>query len=457
MMSIPESYWVNEEMKRLELPDKRLEERTRKILYDFSQNPTGSIPQFCPDGAAVKGVYGYCKNEAVAHEAVVEAQRHATLERIKGGKYQRILSVQDTTEYNFNHHPSTTGLGPLDNAKVKGFFAHSSLAVSPEGLPLGLLGQEVWVREETEGPQASNRPIEEKESYKWIKALHESSRDIPAEVQLVQVSDQESDIYEYLVEPRADNVELLVRSYQTRETVDDQKEVRAKLRTSRVRGKVEVEVRKTSDRPGRIAKCQVYYQTVKIRPPRRRPGLPPDLKPVTLSAVLIREMTPPDGVEGLEWLLLTTLAVLNFDQACEVIRYYTFRWLVERFHFVLKSGCALEDRQFRRADRLQRFLALANIVAWRLLWLTYLGRGRPDLPCTVAFEDYEWQALYSYIHKTAIFPQEPPSLQQVTLWLAQLGGFLGRKGDGYPGVKVLWRGWQRLFDIAQTWLIFNPP
>jgi hypothetical protein len=100
---------------------------------------------------------------------------------------------------------------------------------------------------------------------------------------------------------------------------------------------------------------------------------------------------------------------------------------------------------------------LANIVAWRLLWLTYLGRGRPDLPCTVAFEDYEWQALYSYIHKTAIFPQEPPSLQQVTLWLAQLGGFLGRKGDGYPGVKVLWRGWQRLFDIAQTWLIFNPP
>jgi hypothetical protein len=453
----PESYWVNEEMNRLELPDKRLEERTRKILYDFSQNPTGSIPQFCPDGAAVKGVYGYCKNKVVAREAVVEAQRQATLERIKRGNYQRILSVQDTTEYNFNHHPTTVGLGPLDNAKVKGFFAHSSLAISPEGLPLGLLGQEVWVREEAEGSKASNRPIAEKESYKWIKALHESSRDIPAEVELVQVSDQESDIYEYLSEPRADNLELLVRSYQSRKTVDEQKEVRSKLRTSRVRGKIEVEVRKTPERPGRIATCQVYYERVKIRPPQPRPGLPSGLKPVTLSAVLIREMTPPDGVEGLEWLLLTTLEVFNFDQACEIIRYYTLRWLVERFHFVLKSGCALEDRQFRRADRLQRFLALANIVAWRLLWLTYLGRGRPDLPCTVAFEDYEWQALYSYIHKTAVFPNGPPTLQQVTLWVAQLGGFLGRKGDGYPGVKVLWRGWQRLFDIAQTWLIFNPP
>jgi len=238
--------------------------------------------------------------------------------------------------------------------------------------------------------------------------------------------------------------------------LDEQKEVRAKLHTSQVRGKVEVEVRKTSDRPARTAICQVYYERVKLRPPHPRPGLPPDLKPVTLWAVLVREMNPPEGVEGLEWLLLTTLAVLNFDQACEVIRYYTLRWLIERFHFVLKSGCALEDRQLHTADRLQRFLALANVVAWRWLWLTYLGRGRPDLPCTVAFEAYEWQALYAYVHKTAILPNTPPTLQQATLWVAQLGGFLSRKGDGYPGVKVLWRGWQRLFDISQTWLIFNP-
>jgi hypothetical protein len=457
MRTMPENYWVNQEMESLELPDKRLEDRTRKIIYDLSQNPTASIPHFCGEGAATKGVYGYCKNQAVKREAIVDAQRQATLGRIKAGGYQRILSVQDTTEYNFNHHAATTGLGPLDNAKVQGFFAHSTLAVTPEGVPLGLLAQEVWVRAETDQPQDKHRPIAEKESYKWLKALHESSREIPEGVQLVQVSDQESDLYEYLVEPRPDQVALLVRSYQSRQVADEPQAVRAKLHTSPVRGKVEVEVRKTPDRPGRTATCQVYYQRVKIRPPRKRPGLPPDLKPVRLWAVLIREMSPPDGVEGLEWLLLTTLAVLNFDQACEVIRYYTLRWLVERFHFVLKSGCALEARQLRQADRLQRFLALANVVAWRLLWLTYLGRGRPDLPCTVAFEDYEWQALYAYLHKTAILPNDPPTLQQATWWVAQLGGFLGRTGDGYPGVKVLWRGWQRLFDIAQTWLIFTPP
>lgn len=101
MRQIPDSYWINEEMSEIKLPDKRLEERTRKILYDFSHNPTGSIPQFCPDEAAVKGVYGYCKNKGVAREAIVEAQRQATLGRIKSGHYQRILSVQDTTEYNY--------------------------------------------------------------------------------------------------------------------------------------------------------------------------------------------------------------------------------------------------------------------------------------------------------------------------------------------------------------------
>jgi hypothetical protein len=276
-------------------------------------------------------------------------------------------------------------------------------------------------------------------------------------VQLIQVSDQESDLYQYLAEPRPAKVELVVRSYQTRQAVDDTQSLRARLRASPGHGPVKVEVRKTTRRPARTALCQVYFEPVELRPPRPRPGLPPDLQPIHLAAVLIREMNPPAGVVGLEWLLLTTLEVLTFEQACEIIRYYTLRWLVERFHFVLKSGCALEDRQFLKVDRLQRFLALANVVAWRLLWLTYLGRVQADLPCTVAFEATEWQALYAYHHKTTHLPDQPPTLQQATLWLARLGGFLARKSDGEPGVKVLWRGWLRLADIVQTWLIFNPP
>ncbi len=447
--------WVSQEMKTLHLPDERLDKRTIKIISDLSRNPTASIPEFCGDWAATQATYNYCDNRAVRDEVVMETHRQATLNRIKEGGYRRVLAIQDTTEYNFNHHPATAGLGPLDNPAVKGFFVHSTLAVSEAGLPLGLLAQQVWVRDEDDSPKDKHRPIEQKESYKWLGALDESSSHMPAQVQVIQVSDQESDIYEYFVHPRPDNVELLVRSYHRRGVMDEQKDVRTTLSISPVRGKVEVEIRRTKDRSARTAVCQVYYKRVKLRPPKKRPGLPPDLKPVRLWAVLIREMSPPDGEEALEWLLLTTVAVTSFQQACQTIKLYTFRWLIERFHFVLKSGCAFEDRQLRTLGRLQRFLALANVVAWRLLWLTYLGRGQPDLPCTVAFEDYEWKALYSFTHQTAIVPNEPPTLQQATLWLAKLGGFLGRKSDGYPGVKVLWRGWRRLVDISQTRLIFD--
>lgn len=455
MDSVLDSDWVSQEMDKLDLPDKRLKKRTIKIITDFSQNPTASIPEFCGEWAATQATYHYCDNQAVSREAIVAAHRQATLSRIEAGAYLRILAVQDTTEYNFSTHPATAGLGPLDNPKVTGFFVHSTLAVTETGLPLGLLAQALWVRSADDPPKDKHRPIEQKESFKWLQGMEHSSRHLPQTVQVVQVSDQESDIFEYFVQPRPEQVELLVRSYHQRKVVDETKDVRSILRTSPVRGKVQVEVKRTPDHPARTAVCQVSYQRVKIRPPKKRPGLPTDLKAVTLSAVLIQETNPPPGVEPLEWLLLTTLAVTNFDQACQVIEYYTLRWLIERLHFVLKSGCALEGRQLRTVDRLQRFLALANVVAWRLLWLTYLGRAQPDLPCTVAFTDYEWKALYAYTHKMALVPNDPPTLQQATLWLAQLGGFLGRKSDGEPGVKVLWRGWRRLVDIAQTWLIFN--
>jgi hypothetical protein len=154
---------------------------------------------------------------------------------------------------------------------------------------------------------------------------------------------------------------------------------------------------------------------------------------------------------------LTNRPVNTFEEAQQCVRWYGLRWLVERYHFVLKSGCCIEARQLETNERLERCLGVYAIVAWRLLWLTYQARQTPHAPCTVALETYEWQALYCYIHRTSTPPAEPPSLHQVVRWIAQLGGFLGRKGDGEPGVKVLWRGWQRLHDIAETWRLSHPP
>lgn len=448
--------WVQHEMKHIELGEKRLEKRLLKIISDFSQKPTASIPEFCGDWAATKAAYAFFKNPTSRTEAILLAQRRATHDRVQGQR--RILILQDTTSFDFSDHPQTGGLGPLENSVCQGFFAHTSLATTTEGVPLGVLAQQTWVRDEqTLGKrhQRHQRLIEDKESHKWLQALTDSTQALPAETEAIVVSDRESDIYEYFVQPRAEQVELLIRARHDRRLEQESRLLFLTVSSSPVRGKVTVEVGARPGQKPRQAECQVYYQRVKLRPPQRRSAKHPQLAPVVLSAILIKEIHPPAGLEALEWFLLTTVEITSFEQACQFIESYTYRWVIERFHFVLKSGCEIEKRQFEHGDRLIRFLAVANVIAWRLLWQTYLSRVDSDLACTVVMTESEWKALYSFIHKTALLPQKVPTLGQVTTWIAQLGGFLDRNADGPPGVKVLWQGWRRLFDITQTWLIFN--
>ena len=156
---------------------------------------------------------------------------------------------------------------------------------------------------------------------------------------------------------------------------------------------------------------------------------------------------------------MTSLSVQSFAQAAHCVRWYRLRWLIERYHFVLKSGCQLEELQLETTERLERALATYCSVAWRLLWLTYQGRKTPDISCESAFQTHEWHALYAFTHQTNVLPSTPPSLQEATLWVAKRGGFLARSSDGEPGVQTIWRGLRRLDDLAAMWLLLHssPP
>jgi hypothetical protein len=172
-----------------------------------------------------------------------------------------------------------------------------------------------------------------------------------------------------------------------------------------------------------------------------------------------RQAQPEEAEEALtpiNWRLLTTCPLTSFAEACLLVKYYSMRWFIERFHYVLKSGCNIERHRLASVDALQRLLAIANLVAWRLLWLTHLARLQPDLPCTVALSDAEWKALYVATNRTKQLPDKPPTLYQAVRAIAKLGGFLGRRSDGEPGVTVLWRGWQHLADLTQMWLLLQP-
>jgi len=220
-------------------------------------------------------------------------------------------------------------------------------------------------------------------------------------------------------------------------------------------GQLSLELKRHPEREARRAILTLRTTTLELQPPATHPARE-HLKPVSLQVILAVEDTPPSTGEPVCWLLLTTLAVSCFEDVVECLRWYTYRWLIERYHFVLKSGCRLEQLQLETSDRIHRALATYTIVAWRLLWITYLARYHPDTPADTVLATHQWQALYCTIHQTPQPPPSPPSLNTCVRWIAQLGGFLGRKGDGEPGVKTIWLGWRRLHDIAQTWLLVSP-
>lgn len=171
--------------------------------------------------------------------------------------------------------------------------------------------------------------------------------------------------------------------------------------------------------------------------------------------ILAEEQNPPQGVSPICWLLLTSLEINGWEDVVRCVRWYTYRWLIERYHYTLKSGCGIEKLQLETARRIDMALATFSIVAWRLLWLTYEARFNPEQPCDTVLEASEWQSLCATFNKNPIPPEKPPSIHEAVRMIASLGGFLGRKGDGEPGVKTIWRGLRRLHDITATWKLLH--
>jgi len=391
---------------------------------------------------------------------MVELEREGCQQRIGALGEQTILVVQDSTSFNFAHHPQTRGLGVLEDNHSPGFFAHSSLAVSLEGVPLGLLDQQVWQRPISQGRKRNAHqglPITEKESFKWLKGLQNS---LPTDHawELITVCDREGDIYELFQVAQQQEANFIVRAVRNRrlESGDTLFEAVSALPPA---SQIGVEIAARRRLATRTAQLELRYAAFTLLPPKNRSphNRALALTPLLVTVIEAREPQSPPDAEPVHWLLVTNLAVPDGTSAERMLRYYSYRWLVERFHFVLKSGCQFESSQLQSFDALSRFLGLCSGVAWRLMWMTYLARNTPDASCETVLTVSEWHALAAYMHSSPEPPQQAPSLRQAMRWIGQLGGFIGRKSDGEPGVKVLWRGWEVFQTIHAAWLVFHPP
>ena len=467
--------WASEEFEKVNLGDKRLDARLIKLCDRFSEAPESPINQACVDWAETKAAYRFFQNENVHVRQILSAHCSKTAQRAR--EHKTVLALQDTSYFVYTSHPKTEGLGKISMKKGKnvnkiysnGLMVHTCLAVTTEGLPLGLLDQKIFSRKLRSKKAGKARPhdylpIEVKESYRWLEAL-ENTKDVCDDTEIVTVCDREADFYDFFKLSYQIDAHVLVRA-NTNRTINRLSRYAEKgveklweyMNQRSEAGSYTIEIPKRSktnhcrQRKPRTATVTVRYGTFILNPPRNNiKHRTEELPNIEMHAIYVLEPNPPDGEEPVEWMLLTNTPVTSYEDACEKIQWYGLRWRIEMYFKVMKSGFRVEACRLGHADRLARYLTVMSVVAWRLFMVTLIARTDPTMPASEFLSDREWKVLFLKANKDKPLPKKPPPIGDVVLWIAKLGGYLARKSDGPPGTITLWRGWRRLSDLTEGW------
>jgi hypothetical protein len=403
----------------------------------------------------LKAAYRFFDNIPIDTDGILAPHIAQTLDRMR--QVAVVLAIQDTTEFNLSHLHATEGLGYGTGGNERGFMMHSPLAVTPDGLPLGVLGMKTWVRAQEEagkGRHRKARPIVEKESIKWIEAIKRLAalRTRCAETRFVCVGDRERDVYELFATERPDAVDWLIRAARKRRVPHPAQYLWECVQAMAPLGHTDLLAPARGSTPQRAARLTLRCAAVRLRPPKARASRLGELDAFAIHAI---DEASPHGTEPLEWIVLSSGPTTSLDDVLERLARYARRSTTESWHRVLKSGCRIEAHQFGNLERFVRATALFAVISWRILYATLLAQIHTDLSCEVLLQPIEWQALYCHSHHTRHPPKKPPPLQQAVLWITMLGGYLNRKHDRPPGPTVIWRGFLILHEITKMYQIFR--
>jgi Transposase DDE domain len=404
------------------------------------------------------GFSRWLNNPSVTAEEIAVHSAEALSERVAG---LHVLAIQDTTELNYAKHAGRIrGLGPSGNGRDPGLFVHPVLAIDAgSGALLGLAGMQIWTRQ---GPASANyrsQPIEEKESYRWIKGAASTKSALASAAMITVIGDRESDIYEEFDRIPDARTHLLTRACRDRALAGGG-HLFAITETWPVRHHVKLEVRAQPGRPARTARVAVRFGEVTIK----RPGNcsdPAAAGQLTLRLVEVREFDPAVE-EPIHWRLLTTHAVTTVAQALQIVTWYRERWHIEQLFRTSKSqGLDLESSQVEAAEALFNLAAVAMIAATKIMQLVLARDGTVDRPATdvVAADQLPMlEALQISLEgKTA--KQKNPHARHSIAWLAwiiaRLGGWTGYASERPPGPITMRRGWHRFEQMAQGWNLRN--
>lgn len=429
------------------------------MMEALARNPVDSIPRACEGWAQTKGAYRWLENERVKVYHLNKAIKDTAARKCKGEK--TVLAVQDTTVLSYNKALETKGLGCTQTPGSRGMLLHTTLAVREDGLPLGALEIDIWNRDREEYGKKKNRkqlPIEEKESGKWLRGVHSVSETLSAlpedeRPRVIHVCDREADIMEMYTHCGEHGAGMVIRGTHNRYVKNEAGEVGkafAMLRRQPPRYTERIAVPRKRGQPAREATVEVRAQRYTLCD---RTG---NDEGVSLNLVEVVEVHPPEGVTPLLWRLWTTEPIQTREQIQRVIGIYKCRWRIEEYHRTLKSCCRVEVLRLKKTAGLKKATVLYATLAIRIMQLRDIARLAPDAPCTRVLSEEEWKTLWILTHKKP--PKKgtpPPTIKQATLWIGGLGGHLGRKGDGMPGVQTLCKGLCDLGVAVRLYVLFS--
>lgn len=471
--------WIDVELASLDLGDKRRNRRAGLILDQLAQIAE-STPDACQSNASLEATYRFVNNPAARPEAILQAHNQASIQRTS--EHDVVVLAQDTSTVDLTKpERQVRGAGPLESDDKRGLFIHPLYALTEEGLPLGIVDQVIWTRAEirTNLSKAEKELLrrkmafEEKESYRWLEMFQNGeqiARATPA-THFISVADSECDICEIFAETPdlPENYDYVIRGCHNRALVARGDEDEAKfvdealcqvefLCTSEATvservAKVASDTRsRRKSRPARVAKIQMRACQVILRGPSRPGGKLPNVRLNVVEAV---ETDPPAGEEPIRWVLFTSLPISSIVEIQRVIQLYGRRWDIEMYFKTLKSGLGIEKLKYETLDRYLTAMSLMMIVAWRVEQLKGAARFDSDASCEKYFDADEWMPAYMVLHKTQELPLEPPTISEFMLTIAQLGGYLDKKGQGPPGSTTIWRGLRRMEAYAEAFKAFG--
>jgi len=434
--------------------DKRLDKRFLKIIEEFQKNPQAILSHVIQNSHQCKAAYRFFNNHQISKDKLLKSHHNGLIHFLKSNDgIGEILEIQDTTKCDFTDHPKTAGMGKLGSKKDnrKGMECHTSLIVTTDGLALGIGSMDLWSRNEIKGNGQKNIrkiPIEEKESFKWFKAIDGFDTKNLSNLQRIIIGDREADFYEFTDFICATDKKMVIRLRWDRKT-EDGIMIKEALKNTKAMGFTKVKIKskggiKTA-REEREIELAVSYSNLTVCAPKNIDKSTIHNEKLKLTIIHAREVNPENNEEPLEWYLITNVEVNDLDDALKIIRWYSYRWLVEEFHKILKAGIKIEEARLSEKPRLEKLIVFLSVIAVQILWMTRVNRIDPEAPVESILSEDEMEVLLKHAQKKT--QKKINTVDDAVRYIANLGGFKGRKSDGNPGLLTLWRGLIKFYDI----------